>query len=117
MIINLTPHEINIQDTNGDIISLPSNLKECPGVGRINFTTVEECSLDVEGKNLSVKFKNIDSVQLPPVIEGVTYIVSLPTLLAIRHANILRLDVFAPDTDNCVRNEKGQIEYVKNLMQ
>jgi hypothetical protein len=117
MFINLTPHEINIQDTNGDIISLPSNLKEYPGVGRINFTTFEERFLYSENMSISVKFKDIDSIQLPPVTKGFMYIVSLPTLLAIKNIHITRLDIFASDTDNCVRDKKGQIKYVKNLIQ
>jgi hypothetical protein len=117
MFINLTPHEINVQIHSGDIISLPSNLKEYPGVGRINFTTFEERFLYLENMSILIKFKDIDSIQLPPVTKGIMYIVSLPTLLAIKNIHITRLDIFAPDTDNCVRDEKGQIKYVKNLIQ
>jgi len=113
-LINLTPHVITIKKINGEIFEIPSHLKKFQGkgIGRISF--------ELKDKTISngfiFKTKKIKGINLPDEKKELIYIVSLPTLLAVKQANIKRLDLVAPDTDEAIRDERGNIVYIEGFL-
>lgn len=105
--VNLTPHEINICDEDGEILtSLPSK-----GVARVNTKEVVVDTID----NINVvKTKYLDVVDLPPPQLDTIYLVSILVLQALKGK---RSDVLAPNTSprSVIRDDKGQIKGVKSF--
>lgn len=107
-IINLTPHNITIRATDGDIIVPPSGT-----VARV-FTRERDVSktspLDKKIPVVAREFGEAEGIPDPK--EDTIYLVSAMVASA-----TLRDDVFAPDTGpTAIRNENGQIEAVTRLV-
>lgn len=100
MIINLTPHTVNLCDTNGSVI----RTFESEGVARATQRTVELG--DVEGIRL-VKMAFGEPVDLPDPVEGIYLIVSLATANAARQYGRDIKDLLL--TSDPVRDEQGRI--------
>lgn len=108
--INLTPHEIRVYDDSGS--SVVKRIEPSGVVARVvpSQTVVDE----VDGiKLVKTAFSGIEG--LPEPREGVLYIVSTLTLIALQD---IREDVIAaPDTgtDSVVRDSNGDIIGVKRF--
>lgn len=103
---NLTPHDINLKVSGGEILTIPSE-----GVARINSSPGKQLDSLIWSSPVWGEVEG-----LPPPEDGVLYIVS--ALVAAQC--IGREDVASPGTgpnDGCIRNEKGQIVAVTRLIQ
>lgn len=100
MLVNLTPHDIIIRKTDGDV-TIPSS-----GVARCSVTS-EHCG-EVNGISI---FRNVfgEVTGLPTPTPGTFFIVSFPVLQALAGK---RADLVGPDTSpngGAIRDDKGQI--------
>jgi hypothetical protein len=105
MFKNLTPHTVRI----GEI--------EIPPSGEV-LRLEEEESLPRVVDGIPVVTKRYRLGELPPMLPGVYYLVSLPTLMGMAAANVQRQDFLAPDTGpkSVIRDERGQVVGVRQLM-
>ncbi|MGI9951405.1 hypothetical protein V3F56_03500 [Moorellaceae bacterium AZ2] len=96
MLINMTPHPVNICSETGDIVvTIP------PSGQVLRLPEVTTPAGEVDG--IPVVRKSLDpATDLPPEKEGVYYIVSLPAAQALR-----RRDFLVPD--DLVRDEQGRV--------
>lgn len=106
MIINLTPHAINVVKQDGSIATFePSGT-----VARVSKTMKKIGFLD----DFDLVKETIGSVENIPDPEfGVWYIVSAMVFSAVAED---RLDVLAPNTNQAIRDEKGMIIGVPNFI-
>lgn len=106
MIVNLTPHTVNICDGAGNIVkSFPSE-----GNARVNTVFSERPSVD----GFPVKSVSYAETEgLPPRQEGTFYIVSM----VVAQAKPERADLLCPNTapGEVVRDAGGQIVGVKSF--
>jgi len=109
-IVNLTPHEITIYMSNGQVLRIPPS----GVIARVSVSA----KIIGEVNNIPIRAIEYGEVQnLPEPKPGVVYIVSIIVLMALKSKGIVRNDVFAPDTspDSAVRDEKGNVVGVKYL--
>jgi hypothetical protein len=94
-IINLTPHDIHLYLSNGEVITYPSE-----GLARVESVPALCGTLD----GIPVRRTTYAEVTgLPAPVDGVVYLTSLLVASRVPH----RDDVLFPD--NAVRNDQGQI--------
>ena len=107
MFMNLTPHALNVLDTQG----VEHVFLQAGNPVRV-AATVEDLE-PVEGFKVSRQvFGRV--IDLPEPVEGVTYIVSALVLAALKGS---RQDVVAPDTGPTAIRENGQIKAVRGFVQ
>jgi hypothetical protein len=116
-IINLTPHELNIYDSEGKIIlSIPP--KDTP-IPRVSIKSEVVGTIEaVEGVRIPVRRVVYGDVEnIPPEREGTIYVVSTLVTLALRERGIMRRDLLSPDTnmDSVIRDSSGRVLGVKYL--
>jgi hypothetical protein len=106
MFINLTPHEITIF-RGEEKITIP------PSGKTLRLREDTKTIGHIDGIPTVIKTYSLED-NLPPQIEGVSYLVSLIVLPYIEG----RLDFYAPDTgpESCVRDEQGRIVGVRRLI-
>ena len=99
-IINATPHAITLND--GTVFP-PSGM-----VARVDMATVQ-----VDSVGGFPTFRNTagDVIGLPAVQDGTVFIVSAMVL-----SNSDRPDLIAPNTNDCVRNDKGHVVSVNGFV-
>ena len=112
--INLTPHSINIYKDGVCVLEIPAS-------GTVARVVQEIVPYDKEsiGGILINTVRMMDIENMPCRKDGVSYIVSLPVLMALHLAGDKwdRDDCYSPSTNlNGVRNEKGQIIGVEGLL-
>jgi len=117
-IINLTPHELNIYDSEGKIIlSIPP--KEDTPIPRVSIKSEVVGTIEVvEGVRIPVRRVVYGDVEnIPPEREGTIYIVSTLVTLALREKGVERRDLLSPDTnmDSVIRDSSGRVLGVKYL--
>jgi hypothetical protein len=109
-IVNLTPHEVNI---NGLAVP-PSGT-----VARVATVQTEAGTLVFSETTIPVVHNTYGAVEgLPDPEPGTVYLVSALVLSALEAQGIYRGDVFAPDTSpqGAVRGPDGQIKGVRRLV-
>jgi len=113
-LINLTPHTINIVSQEGKEFNIPPSGQVLRVAQRLSQTA----PLFLEaGKVDTWAFEGFEEVKLPPQEEGKIYLVSLPTLIALKAQGVRRIDIVAPDTGRgAIRNDKGQVVAVRRLL-
>lgn len=104
--INLTPHPICVENTDGELITFPTS----GIVARVSVDTVYGTNLG----GFKISFQVFGDVEgIPEAIEGTVYIVS--AMVKARTNN--RSDVVAPDTgDSAIRNKIGHICHVTGFI-
>jgi len=109
-IVNLTPHEVNI---NGLVVP-PSGM-----VARVATIQRDAGTLVFGETTIPVVHNTYGAVEgLPEPEPGTAYLVSALVLSALEAQGIYRDDVFAPDTgpQGAIRGPDGQIRGVKRLV-
>ena len=107
-LINLTPHNVNFMDEDGNVLKTIKPAAEAP---RLKTFKGSSTTIDVDGLSipLSGGFKFLDELvegqSLPPQEDGVLYIVS--KALADYAVSVGRNDFVSPD--RVVRDDKGAI--------
>lgn len=99
--VNLTPHDIN----------LPSRVIKKSGI----IAQIKEIRGHIEK---GLRTDNLSEVTgIPPAKKDTVYIISMPTLLALRAGGENRSDVYCPITrgEGVIKNEKGHIIQVPGL--
>ena len=108
MILNLTPHQITVRTTNGDITVPASGT-----IARVATAATAAEPVYVGTAMVSTQVVTYGKVSgLPEESEDTVYIVSGMVLNALREQGETRLDVVAPATgpaDGVIRDESGQI--------
>lgn len=103
--VNLTPHKLVVYDET------QWKKKIIPPSGYLaRVKRKQKLAFEVDGIPVyETKYGKI--VNLPNENENnnVIYIVSVPTLLALKLKNIERYDVIAPNTIRAIRDEKGKV--------
>lgn len=106
MIINLTPHDVNIYIDEDTMLVLP----KCEYPARCTTSNVYLGEID------GVPIYHVvyeDVINLPDPMLGTIYVVSAIVAQAVKN----RDDVFAPDTGaTALRNSNGQIHAVRGLL-
>jgi hypothetical protein len=116
-IINLTPHELNVCDSEGKIILSIPPPKDVP-IPRVQVRS--EIVGEVEADGVKIPVRRVvygDTENLPPPEEGTIYVVSTFVTLALREKGVKRKDLLSPDTnvDSAVRDSSGRVLGVKYL--
>jgi hypothetical protein len=116
-IINLTPHELNVCDSEGKIILSIPPPKDVP-IPRVQVRS--EIVGEVETDGVKIPVRRVvygDTENLPPPEEGTIYVVSTFVTLALREKGVKRKDLLSPDTnvDSAVRDSSGRVLGVKYL--
>ena len=113
MVINLTPHAVNIIGEDGSIIaSIPPAGK----VARVKTVATKTGTIEVDGRTIDVVSTSYGEVEdLPDSSPDIVYIVSVLVLQALR--GLRDDDVVCPDTgpESVVRDPKGGIVGVKRF--
>jgi hypothetical protein len=113
VIINLTPHAVNVIGKDGNIItSIPPTGK----VARVRTVAIKTGTIEVDGHAIDVVSTSYGEVEdLPDSSPGIAYIVSALVLQVLRGS---RNDVICPDTgpESVVRDAKGGILGVKRFI-
>ena len=117
-VINLTPHELNIYDSEGKIIlSIPP--KEDTPIPRVSIKSEVVGTIEaVEGVRIPVRRVVYGDVEnIPPEREGTIYVVSTLVTLALREKGVERRDLLSPDTnaDSVIRDSSGRVLGVRYL--
>jgi hypothetical protein len=113
-LVNLTPHEVVILDSNDNIIA------KIPPSGTVaRVESGEELISVINGIPVyKVSYGNIQG--LPEPEPGTVYIVSIVVLSALKEKGINRKDVVAPNTNpskhGAVRDPSGKIVGVKSFI-
>ncbi|HDI51833.1 MAG TPA: hypothetical protein ENF45_04315 [Bacteroidetes bacterium] len=110
--VNLTPHDINIYDSNNNLVAT------IPRSGKVARVTMEQKTvgyIDVNGHKIPVKKTIYGEIEnLPDPQPNTIYIVSLLVLQALGGT---RDDVLAPDTGaGAVRDDQGRIIGTRNFI-
>lgn len=102
MLINLTPHRLDIVDADGNVVSVPPSGQ----VARVAQTREQRGTID----GLAVTYSTFGQVEgLPEPQDGVIYVVSGLVLAAVPD----RADVFAPG--EAVRDSEGRVIGARGL--
>lgn len=106
-VVNLTPHDVNIVNDNGEVI------RTYPATGTVARVASSASKVrEIDGVDVvSTEFGDVDG--LPPQSSDTVYIVSMLVAQALSD----RTDLIAPDTgpQSVVRDDKGQIIGVKRF--
>jgi hypothetical protein len=116
-IINLTPHELNVCDSEGKIILSIPPPKDVP-IPRVQVRSEIVGEVEVDGVKIPIRRVVYgDTENLPPPEEGTIYVVSTFVTLALREKGVERRDLLSPDTnvDSAVRDSSGRVLGVKYL--
>jgi hypothetical protein len=116
-IINLTPHELNICNSEGKIILSIPPAKDVP-IPRVQVRSEIVGEVEVDGVRIPVRRVVYGDVEnLPPERESTIYVVSTLVTLALRERGIMRRDLLSPDTnmDSVIRDSSGRVLGVKYL--
>jgi hypothetical protein len=116
-IINLTPHELNVYDSEGKVILSIPPPKDVP-IPRVQVRSEIVGEVEVDGVKIPVRRVVYGDVEnLPPPEEGTIYVVSTFVTLALREKGVERRDLLSPDTnvDSAVRDSSGKVLGVKYL--
>jgi len=116
-IINLTPHELNICDSEGKIILSIPPPKDVP-IPRVQVRSEIVGEVEADGVRIPVRRVVYGDVEnIPPEREGTIYIVSTLVTLALRERGIIRGDLLSPDTnmDSVIRDSSGRVLGVRYL--
>jgi hypothetical protein len=116
-LINLTPHEINIYDSEGKVILSIPPPKNMP-VPRVSIRPEVVGTIDVDGVEVPIRKVVYGDVEnLPQPEEDTIYVVSTFVILALKEKGIERKDLLSPDTnpDSVVRDKDGRVLGVKYL--
>jgi hypothetical protein len=116
-IINLTPHELNVCDSEGKIILSVPPQKDV-AIPRVQTYSRIVGEIEVDGVRIPVRrIVYGDAENIPPEREGTIYVVSTLVTLALRERGIMRRDLLSPDTnvDSAVRDSSGRVIGVKYL--
>ena len=109
-ILNMTPHIINVEVSNGSHIEKISPDGE---VWRLKEEVIFDQTIEYDNFPFSVYKKTFKPPELPAEIEGTYYIVSL----IVKQAFPARKDLLVPDTGaTAVRGSDGQIRYVTRFI-
>jgi hypothetical protein len=107
-LINLTPHEIVILDSEGIRHVYPSE-----GNCRVSVEQTIEGNIN----KIPLFSNNYGAVEdLPAPQEDVIYIVSLMVVNALKYSKIVRDDVVSPDSGVSALRENGKIVAVRGLI-
>jgi len=116
-LVNLTPHELNVYNSEGKVILSIPPPKDVP-VPRVSIKSEVVGTIDVDGIEIPVRRITYGDVEnLPPPEEGTVYVVSTFVILALKEKGIERKDLLSPDTnpDSAVRDSSGKVIGVKYL--
>jgi hypothetical protein len=116
-IINLTPHELNICNSEGKIILSIPPPKDVP-IPRVQVRSEIVGEIEVDGVRIPVRRIVYGDVEnIPPEREGTIYVVSTLVTLALRERGIMRRDLLSPDTniDSVIRDSSGRVLGVRYL--
>ena len=104
--INLTPHAINIIQSDGNNLEIPAS-------GTVARVAVQQAQVSSVGSIpvMAATYGNAEG--LPAPADNTIYIVS--GLVRSAFGN-LRPDVVAPNTNDAVRNEQGHIQGVRSFV-
>lgn len=112
-IINLTPHDINVADADGNITKTypaSGDVARCATPVAVNADPIDDVPV------VDVRAVPGPVVGLPDPVDGIVYIVSG---IVASHPDVVgRCDVVGPGTgpdDNAVRNDKRQIIAVRRF--
>jgi hypothetical protein len=98
LVVNLTPHTLNIHSDDGSILNLPS-----VGNARCEVTSEQVETINSGTRNINVFRVNYgDVIGLPDSEQGVVYVTSLLVAQAVPH----RRDVHSPG--ELIRNDEGK---------
>jgi hypothetical protein len=98
-LVNLTPHELNIYDSEGKVILSIPPPKDIP-IPRVSIKSEVVGKINVYGVEVPIrKVMYSDVENLPPPEEGTIYVVSTFVTLALRDKGIERRDLLSPDTN------------------
>ena len=112
MVINLTPHTVNIIGEDGSIIA---SISPAGKVARVKTVATKTGTIEVDGRTIDVVSTSYGEVEdLPASTSDKIYIVSVLVLQALRGS---RTDIVCPDTgpESVVRDPKGGITGVKRF--
>jgi hypothetical protein len=116
-IINLTPHELNVYDSEGKIIlSIPP--QRDVAIPRVQVRSEIVGKIEVDGVRIPVRRVVYGDVEnIPPEREGTIYVVSTLVTLALREKGVERRDLLSPDTnaDSVIRDSSGRVLGVRYL--
>jgi hypothetical protein len=116
-LINLTPHELNICDSEGKIIlSIPP--QRHVAIPRVQVRSEIVGEVEVDGVKIPVRRVVYgDTENLPPEKEGTVYVVSTLVTLALKEKGTMRADLLSPDTnmDSVIRDSSGRVLGVRYL--
>jgi hypothetical protein len=116
-IINLTPHELNICDSEGKIILSIPPPKDVP-IPRVQVRSEIVGEVEVDGVRIPVRRIVYGDVEnIPPEREGTICVVSTLVTLALRERGVMRRDLLSPDTnmDSVIRDSSGRVLGVRYL--
>lgn len=103
-LINLTPHVINIENANGELIAVQPEEKPA------RIASTQETVVQDDLKFNRTIFGDVEN--LPDSVDGVIYIVSMVVAQAVK-----RGDVVSPDSGSTAERKDGQIVFVRGLCQ
>jgi len=106
---NLTPHEVVVYDTAGNVVL------RVPPSGQVARVSTQSTVIGAINGIPVRKTVYGPITGLPDPIDGTVYIVSTVVLLALKDKGVHRPDVVSPDTnpDSAVRDESGKIMGVR----
>lgn len=110
VVVNLTPHTVNLQTDTGTIFDFVAS-----GLVARAGTKPSE-SVDLCGLPVGQPTEFTDVVDLPEPQEGVYFIVSMIVGSSVKASGKVRKDLLGPDTTKAIRNEAGQIVAVPRLV-
>jgi len=116
-IINLTPHELNVCDSEGKIILSIPPAKDV-AIPRVQTYSRIVGEIEVDGVRIPVRRVVYGDVEnIPPEREGTIYVVSTLVTLALREKGVERRDLLSPDTnaDSVIRDSSGRVLGVRYL--
>lgn len=114
-LINLTPHDINVELVDGRRVSIPRSgrlARVAAEVEPAGTLSLADCNVPVP----LVRAMHGDVEGLPDPQEDTVYIVSTRVLLALREKGVMRDDVVAPDTGPTAIRLGGHIQAVRRFV-
>lgn len=108
-IVNLTPHDIVLKTDAGEMTFPPSGI-----VARVSVTATEAPPVRTSSQIAipCIRQECGEVTGLPPERVATFFLVSRK----VYEAEWLRNDLLAPDTEDCVRDEKGQVLSVRRFI-
>jgi hypothetical protein len=117
-LVNLTPHELNVYNSEGKVIlSLPPPPEGTP-IPRVSIKSEVVGTINIDGVEVPIRKVVYGDVEnLPQPEEDTIYVVSTFVILALKEKGIERKDLLSPDTnpDSVIRDKDGRVLGVKYL--